>query len=164
MRPLTLESVSHIYPLCLSMLERRGLPRQRPTPDMTNPGRSFPPPEESPGSITEVEGLPIGTCLQKHKISGETTKLVCLPSVASPTDFTISLSLVTGKPKSRVVHHTVMSHVSHILVSQWSAPPFSLSPDVRNGKCFPCVSIRRRSLVVSLNKTSLIYSCETQKS
>ena len=43
-----------------------------------------------------------------------------------------------------------MSHVSHILVSQWPAPPFSPSSGVRNGKCFPCINIRRRSFTVSL--------------
>jgi hypothetical protein len=45
-------------------------------------------------------------------------KLVRLPSVEFLADFTMSLSLVTGKPKSRVVPHTSMSQVSHTLVSQ----------------------------------------------
>jgi hypothetical protein len=36
------------------------------------------------------------------KISRETIKLVRRPSVASLADFTMSPSLVTGKPKSRV--------------------------------------------------------------
>ena len=44
-----------------------------------------------------------------------------------------------------------MSHVSHILVSQWPAPPFSPSSGVRNGKCFPCINIRRRSFTVVLS-------------
>jgi hypothetical protein len=46
------------------------------------------------------------TCLLKRRISREMMKLVCLPSTVSLADFTISLSLVTGKPKSRVVTHT----------------------------------------------------------
>ena len=42
-----------------------------------------------------------------------------------------------------------------------ASPPFSLSPDVRNGKCFPCISILRRSFAVSLivPKTSRSSPC-----
>ena len=81
-------------------------------------------------------------------------KLVHLPSAASLADCTMSLSFVTGKPKSLVVPHTSMSHVSHAFVSQWPTPPSSLSLAVKKGKCCPCVNILRRSLAVSVTVPS----------
>jgi hypothetical protein len=60
----------------------------------------------------------LSSCLLKRKISGEAINLVHRHSVTSLTEFTMSLSLVTGNPKSRVVSRTSMSQVSHILVSQ----------------------------------------------
>jgi hypothetical protein len=53
----------------------------------------------------------------KRRISGEMTKFVCRSSVVSLTDFTRSLSLVTGNPRFLVTHITI-SFVSQVLVSQ----------------------------------------------
>ncbi len=60
-------------------------------------------------------------------------KLVRLFTDSSLVDLTMSLSFVTGNPMSPVVTHTSMSQVSHTPVSQWSAPPSSLSLSVKKG-------------------------------
>jgi hypothetical protein len=94
-RQTNLGSVSpHIFPSRPSKTVKWVLPKQNSVPDMTRLDRTL----SRPGK------------------SGETIKLVHRSSVVSLTDFTMSLSLVTGKTKSRVVTHTYMSQVSHILM------------------------------------------------
>jgi hypothetical protein len=84
------------------------------------------------------------------EIVTEMTKCVCRSSTASLAYLTRSLSLVTGKPRSRVVPQVAISLVSHALVSQWPTPPSSFSFYVRKGKRHPCSKILRRSFAVYL--------------